>query len=38
MTPPLEVTVSLGFSGEQENLRVQRRLQCTPAGECGARP
>ena len=38
MTPPLEVTVSLGFSGAQERLRVQRRLQCTPAGDCGGRP
>ena len=37
-TQPLELTVSLGFSGEQENLRVQRRLQCSPAGDCGGRP
>ena len=37
-TQPLELTVSLGFSGKQENLRVQRRLQCSPAGDCGGRP
>ena len=37
-TQPLEVTVSLGFSGEQERLRVQRRLRCSPAGDCGGRP
>lgn len=36
--PSLELTVSLGFSGAQERLRVQRRLQCTPAGDCGGRP
>ena len=36
--PHVELSVSLGFSGEQENLRVQRRLQCTPAGDCGGRP
>ena len=36
--PHLELTVSLGFSGKQENLRVQRRLQCSPAGDCGSRP
>jgi hypothetical protein len=38
IAPHLEVAVSLGFSGEQENLRVQRRLQCTPSGDCGGRP
>ena len=36
--PSLELTVSLGFSGEQERLRVQRRLRCSPAGDCGGRP
>ena len=35
---PLELTVTLGFSGAEERLRVQRRLRCTPAGDCGGRP
>ena len=38
IAPHLELAVSLGFSGKQENLRVQRRLQCSPAGDCGGRP
>ena len=37
IAPHLELAVSLGFSGKQENLRVQRRLQCSPAGDCGGR-
>ena len=37
-TQPLELTVSLGFNGAEERLRLQRRLQCTPAGDCGGRP
>ncbi|MDX9840170.1 MAG: metallophosphoesterase [Desulfobulbus sp.] len=37
IAPHLELAVSLGFSGEQERLRVQRRLRCTPAGDCGGR-
>ena len=35
--PHLELAVSLGFSGAQETLHVQRRLQCTPDGDCGGR-
>ena len=37
IAPHLELAVSLGFSGKQEDLRVQRRLQCSPAGDCGGR-
>ncbi len=36
-TPHLELAVSLGFSGAQETLRLQRRLQCSPAGDCDGR-
>jgi hypothetical protein len=36
--PHVELAVSLGFSGAQERLRLQRRLQCTPTGDCGGRP
>ena len=38
IAPHLKLTVSLGFNGAEERLRLQRRLQCTPAGDCGGRP